>query len=54
MATKSMPWLAFAGGGLALTALAVGGGEGLCRLIPKRVLLGISAAAFVLMGVGVL
>jgi putative Ca2+/H+ antiporter (TMEM165/GDT1 family) len=54
MATKSTPWLVFIGGGLALTAvtaLAVVGGEGLCRLIPKRVLLGVSAVAFVVMGV---
>jgi len=54
MATKSAPWLVFVGGGLALTAvtaLAVVGGEGLCRLIPKRVLLGVSAVAFVVMGV---
>ena len=53
MATKSAPWPVFVGGGLALTAvtaLAVVGGEGLCRLIPKRVLLGVSAAAFVVMG----
>jgi putative Ca2+/H+ antiporter (TMEM165/GDT1 family) len=53
LATKSTPWLVFTGGGLALTAvtaLAVVGGEGLCRLIPKRVLLGVSAAAFVVMG----
>jgi putative Ca2+/H+ antiporter (TMEM165/GDT1 family) len=34
-----------------VTALAVVGGEGLCRLIPKRVLLGVSAVAFVVMGV---
>jgi putative Ca2+/H+ antiporter (TMEM165/GDT1 family) len=55
MAGKSAtPWLVFTGGGLALTvvtALAVVGGEGLCRLIPKRVLLWVSAVAFVLMGV---
>jgi putative Ca2+/H+ antiporter (TMEM165/GDT1 family) len=54
LATKSTPWLVFVGGGLALTAvtaLAVVGGEGLCRLIPKRVLLGVSAGAFVVMGV---
>lgn len=54
MAAKGAPWLVFVGGGLALmavTALAVVGGEGLCRLIPKRVLLGVSAAAFVVMGV---
>ena len=54
MATKRAPWLVFFGGGLALTAvtgLAVVGGEGLCRLIPQRVLLGVSAVAFVVMGV---
>ncbi|MBN1978724.1 MAG: TMEM165/GDT1 family protein [Anaerolineae bacterium] len=54
MATKSAPWLVFIGGGLALTAvtaLAVVGGEGLCRLISKRALLGVSAVAFVVMGV---
>jgi putative Ca2+/H+ antiporter (TMEM165/GDT1 family) len=54
MATKSAPWLVFVGGGVALTAvtaLAVVGGEGLCRLIPKRMLLGVSAVAFVVMGV---
>jgi len=42
----------------AVTALAVVGGEGLCRLIPRRVLLWVSAVAFVvmgaLMGVGIL
>lgn len=55
------PWLVFAGGALALTAvtaLGVVGGQALCRLIPERLLLWISAAAFVamgiLMGVGVL
>ena len=54
-------WSVFAGGALALvavTALGVLGGEQLCRLIPERVLLRLSAAAFivmgVLMGVGVL
>ena len=44
----------FAGGTLALavvTALAVVGGEGLCRLIPKQTLLWVSTVAFVLMGV---
>jgi len=53
-ATKSTPWLVFAGGGLALTAvtgLAVVGGEGLCRLIPQRGLLNVSAVAFMVMGV---
>jgi putative Ca2+/H+ antiporter (TMEM165/GDT1 family) len=55
MASKSAsPWLVFAGGTLALvavTALAVVGGEGLCRIIPQRVLLWVSAVAFVVMGV---
>jgi putative Ca2+/H+ antiporter (TMEM165/GDT1 family) len=54
MATKGTPGLVFVGGGLALTVvtgLAVVGGEGLCRLIPQRVLLGVSAVAFVVMGV---
>jgi putative Ca2+/H+ antiporter (TMEM165/GDT1 family) len=54
MATKSAPWLVFVGASLALmvvTALGVIGGEGLCRLIPKRVLLEVSAVAFVVMGV---
>jgi putative Ca2+/H+ antiporter (TMEM165/GDT1 family) len=48
------PWLVFAGGALALTlvtGIAVAGGQGLCRLIPERVLLAVSAAAFVLMGI---
>jgi len=48
------PWLVFLGGGLALTAvtaLGVLGGQGLCRLIPERVLLWISALIFVLMGI---
>jgi putative Ca2+/H+ antiporter (TMEM165/GDT1 family) len=54
-------WPVFVGGALALalvTGLGVVGGQGLCRLIPERLLLWISAAAFVvmgaLMGVGVL
>ena len=55
MASKSAaPWLVFAGGAMALvavTALAVVGGEGLCRIIPQRVLLWVSAVAFVVMGV---
>jgi putative Ca2+/H+ antiporter (TMEM165/GDT1 family) len=43
----------FAGGALALvavTALGVIGGEQLCRLIPERILVRLSAAAFVVMG----
>lgn len=47
------PWLVFVGGSLALTcvtALGVLGGQQLCRWIPQRLLLRISAAAFVLMG----
>ena len=50
---QANPWPVFIGGGLALTAVTacgVIGGEGLCRLIPQRVLLWISAAAFVVMG----
>jgi putative Ca2+/H+ antiporter (TMEM165/GDT1 family) len=62
LATKfSSPWLVFLGGSAALTAVtALGaiGGQGLCSLIPERVILWVSAAAFVamglLMGVGVL
>ena len=55
------PWSVFVGGALALTlvtGLGVIGGQGLCKLIPERVLLWVSAVAFivmgVLMGVGVL
>jgi putative Ca2+/H+ antiporter (TMEM165/GDT1 family) len=55
------PWLVFLGGSAALTAVtALGalGGQGLCSLIPERVILWVSSAAFVvlgiLMGVGVL
>jgi Ca2+/H+ antiporter, TMEM165/GDT1 family len=50
----SSPWSVFAGGALALTlvtAMGVIGGQGLCRLVPKRILLGVSASAFVVMGV---
>lgn len=50
---RANPLPVFVGGGLALvtvTALGVVGGEGLCRLIPKRVILWISAVAFVVMG----
>jgi len=48
------PWPVFIGGGLALTAVTafgVAGGQGLSRLIPQRVLLWISAIAFVVMGI---
>ncbi len=48
------PWSVFVGGALALTgvtALGVVGGQGLCRLIPDRILLWSSAIAFVVMGV---
>jgi len=47
------PGAVFLGGTLALTAvtaLGVIGGQGLCRLIPERLLLSISGAAFVAMG----
>ena len=48
------PWVIFAGGSLALTAvtaLGVVGGQQLCRWIPQQLLLKISAGAFVVMGV---
>jgi putative Ca2+/H+ antiporter (TMEM165/GDT1 family) len=48
------PWPVFVGGGLALavvTACGVVGGQGLSRIIPQRVLLRVSAIAFVVMGV---
>lgn len=51
---RSSPWAVFVGGSLALTlvtALGVIGGQGLCKLIPERVLLAISAAAFMAMGI---
>lgn len=47
-------WAVFAGGALALvavTALGVIGGVGLCRLIPERVLRWVSAGVFLIMGV---
>jgi putative Ca2+/H+ antiporter (TMEM165/GDT1 family) len=54
MASKhGMPWTVFLGGALALnavTALGAIGGQGLCALIPERVLLWVSAVAFVVMG----
>jgi Ca2+/H+ antiporter, TMEM165/GDT1 family len=48
------PLLIFAGGSLALTAVtAIGvlGGQKLCQWIPEHLLLRISAAAFVVMGI---
>jgi putative Ca2+/H+ antiporter (TMEM165/GDT1 family) len=55
MAGKSdAPWSVFAGGAAALilvTALGVVGGQGICRLIPERLLLSISAVAFIVMGI---
>lgn len=48
------PWPVFVGGSLALalvTALGVLGGQGLCKIIPQRVLLAVSAVAFVVMGI---
>jgi putative Ca2+/H+ antiporter (TMEM165/GDT1 family) len=58
---QASPWLVFAGGALALTAvtgLGVVGGQQLSRFIPEHLLLKISAVAFVgmgvLMGIGVI
>jgi putative Ca2+/H+ antiporter (TMEM165/GDT1 family) len=51
---QSAPWAVFAGGTVALslvTAIGVIGGQGLCRIIPERLLLSLSAVAFVAMGV---
>ncbi len=51
---QAAPWIIFAGGALALTAvtaLGVMGGQQLSKWIPERTLLRISAAAFVVMGV---
>jgi putative Ca2+/H+ antiporter (TMEM165/GDT1 family) len=48
------PWPVFIGGGLALTAVTacgIIGGQWLCRIMPRRALLWISAAAFVVMGI---
>jgi putative Ca2+/H+ antiporter (TMEM165/GDT1 family) len=50
---QSAPWPVFMGGALALTAvtaLGVMGGQQLCKFIPERLLLKLSAAAFVVMG----
>lgn len=49
----SSAWAVFLGGALALTgvtALGVLGGEALCRLIPERMLLWVSAATFIVIG----
>ncbi|MFQ6101359.1 MAG: TMEM165/GDT1 family protein [Anaerolineae bacterium] len=51
---RADPLPVFIGGALALiavTALGVVGGEGLCQLIPRRALVWLSAMAFVVMGV---
>lgn len=51
---SSSAWAVFLGGALALTgvtALGVLGGEALCRLIPERALLWVSAGAFVVVAV---
>jgi len=50
---QAAPWAVFTGAALALTgvtALGVIGGQQLCRLVPERLLLRISAVAFVVMG----
>lgn len=47
-------WVVFLGGSLALTAvtaLGVLGGEALCRLVPEREILWVSAAAFIVTGI---
>lgn len=54
LSSKQSAGLVFAGGALALTvvtALGVAGGQQLTRWIPEKLLLKISAAAFVVMGV---
>lgn len=55
LASKSATaWIAFSGGAAALicvSAIGVLGGEKLCQWIPERLLLRISAGAFVVMGV---
>lgn len=50
---SSSAWAVFLGGSLALigvTALGVLGGEALCRLVPERTMLWVSAAAFIVVG----
>ncbi len=55
LASKApVPWVVFTAGALALTAvtaLGVLGGQKLCEWIPERLLLRVSAGAFVVMGV---
>lgn len=54
LASKDHPLPVFVGGALALTvvtAIGVIGGQQLCRLIPERILLKISAVMFVVMGI---
>ena len=54
LSCKQSAWLVFAGGALALTVvtgLGVAGGEQLTKWIPEKLLLKISAGAFVVMGV---
>jgi len=54
LATRTQaPWAVFAGGALALTVvtgLGVLGGERLSRVLPRRVLLALSAVVFILAG----
>ncbi len=50
---NTVPWAVFLGGSLALiavTGLAVVGGQQLCRLVPRRALLRAAAGLFVVMG----
>lgn len=50
---SSSAWAVFLGGSLALiavTALGVLGGEALCRLVPERTMLWVSAATFTVVG----
>ena len=54
LSSKQSAWLVFTGGALALTvvtALGVAGGQQLTKWIPETLLLKISAAAFVVMGI---
>ncbi len=51
---EAAPWAIFVGGSLALvavTGLAVIGGQQLCRLVPRRPLLRAAAGLFVIMGI---
>ncbi len=50
---QATPWMVFLGGALALTtvtALGVIGGQQLCKILPQRILLKISAVIFILIG----